>query len=227
MENTNIKTEFEYSTQKKPILLKEYGRNVQMLSSYLQTLENKDERSKKAKTLVELMRNINPSLKDTGDYYHKIWDHLFLITELELDVDSPYEIPEEPTIIRGEPSQLSYNNNKIRFRHYGKNTELLIKSAIEKEDEEEQFKAIVYIGRLMKKFYASWKSDNIDNAVIAEHISILSDGKLKVDLDKINENNSWDLGFQRNNNNRYRTNTKRPTGHYNKKRKTYSNNKSK
>jgi len=184
---------YEYSTQKKQILFKEYGRNVQMLADYVQNIEDKEERTKKAHTLVELMRNINPSLKDTVEYYQKIWDHLFLITGLRLDVEAPYPKPEESVIMRGAPKQVDYNTHDLSFRHYGRNTELLIKSAIEKENPEEQFDAIVYIGRLMKKFYSSWNGENIDNGVIAGHIKRLSGGKLTVDLDKINEEKLWEV----------------------------------
>jgi len=215
MEITEENNIHGYSTQKKQILFKEYGRNVQMLASYVQGIEDKEERNKKAQTLVELMRNINPSLKDTGEYYQKIWDHLFLITGLELDVESPYPKPEESSIVRGDAKPLDYNNNELPFRHYGRNTELLIKSALEKEGEEEQFNAIIYIGRLMKKFYASWNGENIDNAVIAGHIKRLSGGKLTVDLGKINERNAWDVvinsgsGPRNNNQSKYKAGAKR------------------
>lgn len=191
MADTTIK--HEYHTQKKQILFKEYGRNVQMLAEYVQNIEDKEERTKKARTLVELMRTINPSLKDTVEYYQKIWDHLFLITGLNLDVEAPYPKPEESVIMRGAPKKIEYNSHDLNFRHYGRNTELLIQQAIEKTDAEERFDAIVYIGRLMKKFYSSWNSENIDNAVIAEHISRLSKGQLKADLEKINEQNLWDV----------------------------------
>jgi len=193
MENIKENNKHGYSTQKQPILFKEYGRNVQMLASFVQEIEDKEERNKKAQTLVELMRNINPSLKDTGEYYQKIWDHLFLITGLELDVEAPYPKPEESVIMRGEPKPLHYNSNELFFRHYGRNTELLIKSAMEKEGED-QFKAIVYIGRLMKKFYSAWNGENVDNNVIAGHIKRMSQSKIQVDLEKINEKKLWDVG---------------------------------
>jgi len=193
MENIKENNKHGYSTQKQPILFREYGRNVQMLASFVQKIEDKEERNKKAQTLVELMRNINPSLKDTGEYYQKIWDHLFLITGLELDVEAPYPKPEESVIMRGEPKPLNYNSNELLFRHYGRNTELLIKSAMEKEGED-QFKAIVYIGRLMKKFYSAWNGENVDNNVIAGHIKRMSQSKIVVDLEKINEKKLWDVG---------------------------------
>lgn len=189
----NISKGYEYSTQKRQILFKEYGRNVQMLAEYVQNIEDKEERTKKAHTLVELMRNINPSLKDTVEYYQKIWDHLFLITGLELDVEAPYPKPEESVIMRGAPKNVDYNTHDLSFRHYGRNVELLISSAMAKETPQEQFDAMVYIGRLMKKFYAAWNGENIDNAVIAGHIKRLSGGKLIVDLEKIAEKNLWDV----------------------------------
>jgi len=202
-----------------------------MLASYVQQIEDKEERNKKAQTLVELMRNINPSLKDTGEYYQKIWDHLFLITDLELDVESPYPKPAANSIMRGEPKPLDYNNNELSFRHYGRNTELLIKSAIEKEDKEEQFDSITYIGRLMKKFYSAWNGESVDNAVIAGHIKRLSNGKLNVDLERINQKNAWDLNSatgSRNNQSKFKSGAKKVSndsrsGVHNKKKRNFNN----
>ncbi|MFK7900813.1 MAG: DUF4290 domain-containing protein [Cyclobacteriaceae bacterium] len=227
MENKTIT--HEYSTQKETILFKEYGRNIHMLAEYVQAIEDKEERSKRAHSLVELMRIINPSLRDTNEYYQKIWDHLYHMTDLKLEVDTEFEKPKETIAEKSRPQKLEYSSNRISFKHYGKNVELLIQKAIEEEDEKEKFDILIYTARLMKKFYTAWNRDNVEDTVIAKHIHQLSKGEIELDLEKVKEENLLYMpglssrnhnnnNSHSNNNNRHRNNNyKKNTGNNNRK----------
>lgn len=209
--------------QEYEIILKEYGRNTQNIVNYILTIEDRAKRSQYAKTLIELMRQINPSMRDAQDSYHKLWDHLYIMSNLKLDVDSPYPCP-EVSIFDKKPMRVDYNTNNLHFKHYGRNIELLIKKAIETEDPEEKEAAIVYVGKLMKRFYGSWNKENIDDAVIVEHLHRMSNNKLKVDVNKVKEeglfdstkeyrenrsNNGGSYSNRKNNNNRKQQDHKR------------------
>ncbi|MEQ8924381.1 MAG: DUF4290 domain-containing protein [Fulvivirga sp.] len=180
-----------YNTSLEPIVLKEYGRNVQMLVEYLKTVKDKEKRTEQAHALVDLMRQIAPSVKETTETNQKLWDDLYIMAGLEIELDGPYPKPEEE-MINKKPQRMGYSTNHIRYKHYGKNIELLIKEAIKKEDPQEKEEAIIYIGKLMKSFYGSWNKEVIDDAVILENIQTISGGKLDIDLSKVREDNLFE-----------------------------------
>jgi hypothetical protein len=182
----------EYNTQRDHLRLREYGRNVQRMAEYLTTVEDKEKRNSYAKSVVELMKQINPNVKDSQDYDQKVWDDLFIITEFKLDVDSPYEKP-EASILTRKPQRMGYNSNEIKYRHFGRTIELLIDQAIALEDKEEQEGAVVTIGKLMKSFYMSWNKDFIEDEQVLKSIKELSNGNLNIDIEKVKEFKLFDM----------------------------------
>ncbi|HEY8401920.1 MAG TPA: DUF4290 domain-containing protein [Cytophagaceae bacterium] len=175
----------------KGIVLKEYGRNIQKIVDYLLTIEDRDKRSRFAKTLIELMKQINPAMKDAQDYYGKLWDHLYIMSDFKLDVDSPYPKPEK-SILDKKPMRVDYNMHNLHFKHYGRNIELLIQKAIDLQDPQEKEAAILYIGRLMKRFYSTWNKENIEDEVIVEHLINMSNGKLYIDVERVKAEGLFD-----------------------------------
>lgn len=174
-----------------PLILKEYGRNIQKLANYLKTIEDKEKRNQSAYALVDLMKQINPSSKESPDNLQKIWDDLFIISDFDLDVDSPYPIPDKSLLFK-KPLKMDYNVHNIKYKHYGHNISLMVKKAVEMESEEEREAATLYIGKLMKSFYITWNKENIDDSVIVDNIKEISGGKLDVDVNKVKENNLFD-----------------------------------
>ncbi|MDX1627060.1 MAG: DUF4290 domain-containing protein [Fulvivirga sp.] len=181
----------DYNTSQPPLILKEYGRNIQKLVKYLKTIEDKDKRTKYAYTLIDLMRQVSPSSKETQETTQKLWDDLFIMADFDLDVDNPYPQP-EPEVLTKKPERIQYLSNEIKYKHYGRNIELLVKEAIKKEDPQEREEAIIYIGKLMKSFYTSWNKEVIDDSVILENIKAISGGKLDINLDKVKEDNLFE-----------------------------------
>lgn len=170
----------EYNTQRPGLRLPEYGRNIQKMIEYAMTVENRDERNKLAQAIIAVMGQLNPHLRDVSDFNHKLWDHLFIISDFKLDVDSPYPKP-SPESLKEKPEKLSYPSNDIKFMHYGKIIEKMINKAVEMEDGEAKNAFILTIANLMKRFYLNWNRDSVSDDVIFNHISILSNGKLQTE----------------------------------------------
>jgi hypothetical protein len=178
----------DYNTQKDPLILKEYGRNVQMLVDYLSTIDDREKKNVSAKAMVDLMKQINPSIKEGSEDTQKLWDDLIIMSNFRLDIDGPFPKP-DPELLQKKPDRLGYKDKKILYKHYGLNIQLLVDHALTLEDKKDQENAIIYIGRLMKSFSSIWNRENLDDAVIVNNIRELSGGKLLIDLDTVREHN--------------------------------------
>ncbi len=170
----------DYNTQRDPLVLREYGRNVQKLVNFLKTIEDREKRNKMADTLVGLVKRLTPANKEVAETNQKLWDDMHIMSEFTLDVDAPFPIPEKD-VLEKKPEKVGYAQNDIRFKHYGKNIELLINRAIAIEEPEAKASAVQYIGKLMKSFYTTWNKDVVEDDLIIEQIGILSKGKLVID----------------------------------------------
>jgi hypothetical protein len=193
----------EYNTEREQLTLMEYGRNVQKMAFWLLNVEDRGKRNSYAATLVELMKQVNPNLKDATEYEQKVWDDLFILTNFKLEVDSPFPKP-DANILDRKPERIGYLSNEIKYRHYGRNIEILIEQARKLEDPEEKEAAVVTIGKLMKSFYQTWNKEFIDEAQVLKTIKRLSDNELDIDLDKVKQNRLFDMpktdrDFQQNN----------------------------
>ena len=171
--------ELEYNTKRKKLIISEYGRHIQKMVDHASNLEKKEERQKMAEGIIDLMGELNPHLRDVTDFKHKLWDHLFVISNFKLDVDSPYEKPESNQLLT-KPESLDYPNNKIRFNHYGKVIEMMILEACKMEDSELKEKLILAIANQMKKSYVNWNRDSVEDKIILKQLDILSLGKIKL-----------------------------------------------
>lgn len=159
--------------------LPEYGRNVQRMVDHLKTIEDREERNRAAKTVIAIMGNLNPHLRDVGDFKHKLWDHLALIADFELDIDAPYPPPEASKFME-KPKQIPYNQKDIRYLHYGRIIELMIDSACELEEGPEKENLTSLILNQMKKAYVTWNRSQVTDEVIIADMKVLSGGRLKI-----------------------------------------------
>lgn len=181
----------DYNTGKPALILKEYGRNMQMLVDHLRSLEDKEKRSEFAHLLIDLMKLINPAARDSQESSQKLWDDLFIMSDFNLDIDSPYPMPERE-ILNKKPERLGYQSTEIRFKHYGRNIQLLIKKAMELEEAEDKEAAVIHIGRLMKSFQNTWNRDNVEDQTILKNIEKMSNNVLTIDIDKVKAENLFD-----------------------------------
>jgi len=169
----------DYNSNRVKLLLPEYGRNVQMMVDFAMKIEDRDERNKAAKTIISIMGNMYPHLRDVSDFRHKLWDHLAIMTDFNFDIDSPYELPTKEKLAE-KPEVLPYNTHRIRYRHYGKIIESMVQKAIEMEDEKEQNALILMIANHMKKSFANWNKEGVADDKILKDIVELSRGKLTI-----------------------------------------------
>ncbi len=171
--------ELEYNSSRNKLVISEYGRHIQKLVEHAITLKDKLERQKMANGIIDIMGELNPQLRDVADFKHKLWDHLFVISNFELDVDSPYEKPIIEKLFE-KPEPLAYPNSKIKYNHYGKVIELMIDEAIKMEDQELKSKLVIAIANQMKKSYVNWNLDTVEDEIILNQLTKLSNGKLSV-----------------------------------------------
>ena len=169
----------QYNSERTPLIIPEYGRHMHIMVQQLLETEDKEERNKKAKAVIGVMGNLNPHLRDVPDFQHKLWDQLFIMSEFKLDVDSPFEKPERE-ILEQKPEPLSYPQSFPKYRFYGNNIKSMIDVAL-KWEEGEMKDALVYnIANHMKKCFLNWNKDTVDDQVIFNHLTELSNGELKV-----------------------------------------------
>jgi hypothetical protein len=169
----------EYNTKRNRLVIPEYGRNVQKMVEYAITLEDKEKRNELAKQIVKIMTQMHISSGSYGDYTHKIWDHLFIISDFLLDVDAPYPLPDKSKIEK-DPKPIEYSDGKIRHRTYGRNLQKIIQKAIEWEEGEEKEALVKLIANNLKKAYLNWNSSSVDDEQIVKDLDKLSGGKLKL-----------------------------------------------
>jgi hypothetical protein len=216
----------EYNTQRPLLTISEYGRNIHKMIEYTMTIEDRDRRNRAAQTIVSIMAQLNnPQRLDTSEFKQKMWDHLFMISGYQLDVDSPFPKP-NPDVKEMEKFKCAYPNRYIKYRQYGKNVENMIQKAIDYPEGEEKDALIRYIANHLKKLYLSWNRESVTDEVIFEHLSNLSQGQIKLDettrlehssnLIAINKSKKSVATKPDNKNGKYRDN--------NWKKKNYSNN---
>jgi len=172
----------EYNSGRNRLIIPEYGRHIQKLIDYAISLEDREERNKIAQAIVNVMGQLNPQLRDITDFKHKLWDHLFIISDFRLDVDSPYEKPTALTY-KVKPHSIPYPELDIRFRHYGRIIEHMIREICDIEDGPKKEQLVLNLANFMKMLYVNWNKDSVSDEVIFEHLKILSKGKLQVKED--------------------------------------------
>jgi len=170
----------DYNSTRPKLVMREYGRNIQKMIDYAVSIEDKEKRNKEVRAIISIMGQLHPHLRDVTDFKHKLWDHLFLISNFKLEADSPYPIP-EPSYFTTKPKRLSYSNKReIKFSHYGKTIAKMIDKICELEDGTEKDLLTNAIANHLKKSYLTWNRDSVNDELIVEHLGALSNGRLKL-----------------------------------------------
>src|SRR5574344_317204 len=151
----------EYNTKREKLVIPEYGRNIQKMVDFAMTIEDREKRTAYVNLIITAMYNVNPDAKNMVDFRHKLWDHLFIISDYKLDVDSPYPKPDKKESMT-PPQPLKYHTNDIKFGHYGCVIEKMIDKVIQMEDSEEKDTLIALIAQQLKKSYLQWNRDSVD-----------------------------------------------------------------
>ena len=167
----------EYNTGRNSLIMREYGRHIQKMVEYLLTLDDKEVRQRNAYAVIELMGFLNPHLKNVEDFRHKLWDHLFLISDFKLDVESPYPIPTRETL-KAKPKPLPYPKRYPRFAHLGKNLEIVVNKALKEENPEKRQGFGNAIAYYMKLAYSNWHKETVHDDAIQSELTSITQGQL-------------------------------------------------
>ncbi len=182
-----------YNTERVTLHIPEYGRNVQKMVDYLKTIEDREKRNEQARAIIKVMEILNPAVHLQDNYEQKLWDHLFIIADFDLDVDSPYPMPEKESMNR-PPELVPIEKKPIRASHYGRNIENMIDLVAQQEDEEKRTGMIRVLAGYMKQQYLIWNKDTVSDETIFQDIEKLSDYRIKVpeglQIGKVQQENS-------------------------------------
>lgn len=169
----------EYNTERNQLNIPEYGRHIQKLVEHCKKLESKEERNRMATAIVGVMGNLNPHLRDVPDFKHKLWDQLFIIADFNLDVDSPYPLPDKE-VLNAQPERMPYPQKRPKYRFYGNNIQRMIDVALSWEKGEKRDALAFTIANHMKKCFLNWNKDSVDDPVIFKHLKEMSNGEINL-----------------------------------------------
>ena len=179
-ENANdVVYQLEYNAERPHLIIREYGRHLQKLIDQAVLIEDREQRNKAARYIIQVMGSLNPHLRDVPDFQHKLWDQIFIMSDFRLDVESPYPIPSRE-VLQLRPDILKYPQNFPKYRFYGNNIKFMIDVANSWEEGEMKGALVKVIANHMKKSYLSWNKDTVKDDVIFEHLFELSDGKINL-----------------------------------------------
>lgn len=168
-----------YNTERVTLHIPEYGRNVQKMVEYLKTIDDREKRNEQARAIIKVMEILNPAVHLQENYEQKLWDHLFIIADFDLDVDSPYPMPQKENLNK-RPELIPIVKKPLRASHYGRNIENMIDLVAEKEDGEQKTGMIRVLAGYMKQQYLIWNKDTVSDETIFKDIEKLSDYRIKV-----------------------------------------------
>lgn len=174
----------KYNTQQRRLPLPEYGRSVQNMVDHALTIEDRVERQRCANTIVNIMGGMFPHLRDVADFKQKLWDHLAIMADFKLDIDYPVEIVKKESL-EIKPQRIPYSQHDIRFRHYGRFVQDMIKLAVDYQEGEERNQLIRMIANHMKRDYLNWNKDGVEDQKILDDLCELSGGKIKLSAEDL------------------------------------------
>ena len=190
----------DYNTQQKKLIMPEYGRNVQQMIDHCVSIEDREERTRCANTIINIMGNLFPHLRDVDDFKHKLLDHLAIMSDFKLDIDYPYEIIRKENL-RTKPDRIPYTLTPIRYRHYGKTLERMIKKCEDYPDGPERDQLISLLANHMKKSFLTWNKEVVDDDKIFKDLREYSHGRIDLSPETFRLKESKEFLQKKNKNN--------------------------
>ena len=172
----------EYNTEREKIVISEYGRNIQVMIRHLMDIEDRKQRTEAAYFIVNVMAQMNPQVKESNDYMHKLWDHLHIIADYKLDVDGPYPVP-TPEMQKKKPEHVGYQKNNIRYGHYGQYIYDVVKKVKEMEDGPKKQAILINIANQMKRDYLNWNRDTVNDLLILDDLYKISGEEITLPME--------------------------------------------
>jgi len=195
-------------SQRTDLILPEYGRNIQQMVKHAVAIEDRAERTRCAKTIIDIMGNMFPYLRDVEGFKYKLWDHLAIMSEFKLDIDYPFEVV-KPTTLQQKPEKIPYNTQRIRYMHYGRLLQTLIEKTVTYPEGERRQELIDLMANHMKKSYLTWNKEVVADRKIFDDLRELSHGELDMNPESMTLTASRDImnrnrPANKNNNNKAR-----------------------
>lgn len=169
----------DYNTQRKKLILPEYGRYIQDMVEEAKKIEDKEARTRQVKAIVNAMSALNPHMREMNDYYHKLWDHIHIIADYQLDVDSPFPLPSKESFTC-KPHKIDAEREPVKVMHYGRNIQNMVMAIASKPAGEERDQMTMALASYMRKQYLIWNKDTVADKTIFNDIYTLSNGTLSV-----------------------------------------------
>jgi len=173
---------FDYNTQRPQLPIPEYGRHVQRMVDHCMELEDREQRTRTAKSIIQVIGRLNPQLRNSDNFERTLWDHLYIMSSLKLDVDSPFPMP-TPEELVSKPKSVPYPQSSIKFGHYGKLVQRMIDQCVAMEEGADRDLYTMVIANHMKKQFLVWNRDTVPDPVILKDLGEMSKGKLKLDAE--------------------------------------------
>ena len=167
----------DYNSERSDLIIPEYGRNIQRMVEYAVSIKSRELRNQVAQAIINVMGQLFPHLRDVDDYKHKLWDHIFIMSDFKLDVDSPYPLPTAQQF-EEKPEMISYPKNDIKYGHYGTIIGEVLKKAVDFPEGEDKDRLVVDLGNMLKRMYIVGSQSNANDEVIKRQVVELSGGKL-------------------------------------------------
>jgi hypothetical protein len=171
-----------YNTSRGKMIMREYGRHVQQMVEFVASIKDPKKRNEQVQIIIELMGHMNPHLRNVEEFRHKLYDHIYIMADYDIDIESPYPIPDRK-IIEKKPDPLPYPKHKMPYRHYGVNVARMIEKAKKFTDPEKKKLYVQYLANYMKLVHNNWNKENVNDEVIREDLKVMSKGELELSSD--------------------------------------------
>ena len=128
------------------------------------------------------METKNQQLKENDDFEQTLWNHLYLMSHRELEIDWPYDISEADSIMT-KPKPMNLPKESVRLRHYGRLIEDLFEKLKNMPEGEERDALTRYTANQMKRDLTQWGHGTMDDERIADDLARYTDGVIQINLD--------------------------------------------
>ena len=173
----------DYNTQREPLVLPEYGREIQRMVDVACQLPTKEERTRCAYAIVKQMENKNTMVRENSDYQQTLWDHLYLMSRKQLDIDWPYDVTNAERIAaKPEPMSHPTKDGQAHTRHYGRLLMKVFERLKTMPEGAERDELVRQTANQMKRDLMTWGHGSVDGEKVADDLARFTDGKIQVDL---------------------------------------------
>jgi len=169
----------DYNTQREKLIMPEYGRYVQTMLQQIKSIPDREKRNEQARAVVNAMGILNPQLRDMNDFKHKLWDHLFVISDFDLDIDSPYPVPSSASF-QSDPDKIVLEDKPLKVNYYGRHIQNMAEALAQWPQGAERDEMVMALAYYMRKQYIIWNKDSVTDQTIFSDIEAFTIGRLRV-----------------------------------------------